>query len=51
MSNTASRRQWTSEMDVPPSERVRQHWARAKTAAVAGGTAWQNGSAARMAAT
>ncbi len=43
-------RQWISEMDVPPSERMRQQWARAKAAAAAGGTAWQNGSAARVAA-
>ncbi len=44
-------RQWVSEMDVPPSERMRQQWARARAAAAAGGTAWQNGSAARVAAT
>jgi hypothetical protein len=39
-------RRWVSEMDVPPSQQVRQQWARAKAAAVAGTSAWQNGSAA-----
>ena len=39
-------RQWVSEMDVPPSERLRQQWARAKAAAAAGGSAWQNGTTA-----
>jgi hypothetical protein len=43
-------RQWVGEMDVPPSERARQQWARAKAAAVAGTAAWQNGSAVRAAA-
>ena len=42
-------RQWVSEMEVPPSERARQQWARAKAAATAGATAWQNGPAARVA--
>ena len=40
----AATRQWISEMEVPPSERARQQWARAKTAALAGASAWQNGS-------
>ena len=41
-------RQWIAEMEVPPSERVRQNWARAKAAAAAGGSAWQNGTTARV---
>jgi hypothetical protein len=40
-------RQWVSEMDVPPSERLRQQWVRAKAAAAAGGSAWQDGTTAR----
>jgi hypothetical protein len=43
-------RQWVRQMDVPPGERVRQQWARAKAAAIAGGAAWQNGSAVHAAA-
>jgi len=33
---------------VPPSERARQQWARAKTAALAGASAWQDGTAASV---
>jgi aminoglycoside phosphotransferase (APT) family kinase protein len=36
------------EMDVLPSERARQQWARAKIAALAGASAWQNGTAASV---
>jgi hypothetical protein len=43
-------RAWVREMEVPPSERVRQQWARAKAAAAAGSSAWQNGSAVGAAA-
>lgn len=46
----AATRAWVREMEVPPSERVRQQWARAKAAAVAGSSAWQNGSAVGAAA-
>jgi hypothetical protein len=31
-------------MEVPPSELARQQWIRAKSAALAGASAWQNGS-------
>ena len=41
-------RQWVAEMEVPPSERVRQGWARAKAAAAAGSSAWQNETTARV---
>lgn len=44
----AATRQWISEMDVPPSERARQQWSRAKAAASAGASAWQNGTAASV---
>ena len=44
----AATRQWINEMDVPPSERARQQWARAKTAALAGASAWQDGTAASV---
>lgn len=46
----AATRAWVREMEVPPSERVRQQWARAKAAAVAGSSAWQNGPAVGVAA-
>lgn len=36
-------RRWVQEMDVPPSELVKRHWTRARTAAAAGSTAWRNG--------
>jgi hypothetical protein len=35
-------------MEVPPSERMRQQWARAKAAAAAGSSAWQNGTTERV---
>lgn len=41
-------RQWVAEMEVPPSERVKQGWARAKAAAAAGSSAWQDGTTARV---
>ena len=41
-------RQWIAEMEVPPSERMRQQWARAKAAAAAGSSAWQNGTTASV---
>ena len=41
-------RQWIAEMEVPPSERMRQQWARAKAAAAAGSSAWQNGTTERV---
>lgn len=43
----AATRRWVREMEVPPSELARQHWARARTAAAAGSAAWRNGRAAR----
>lgn len=43
----AATRRWVREMEVPPGELARQHWARARTAAAAGGAAWRNGRAAR----
>ena len=39
----AATRQWISEMEVPPSELAKIHWARARAAATAGANAWQNG--------
>jgi hypothetical protein len=44
----AATRQWISEMEVPPSERIKQQWTRAKAAAAAGSSAWQDGSAAHV---
>jgi hypothetical protein len=41
-------RQWIAEIEVPPSEQLRQQWARAKAAAAAGSSAWQDGSTARV---
>lgn len=43
-------RQRVREMPVPPSELARLNWVRAKTAAAAGVTAWQNGIAEPAAA-
>ena len=40
----AATRQWVGEMEVPPSEVAKQQWTRAKAAALAGASAWQNGS-------
>ena len=39
-------RHWVQEMDTPPGELAKQNWARAKTAARAGASAWQNGTRA-----
>jgi hypothetical protein len=44
----AATRQWISEMEVPPSERARQQWTRAKAAARAGASSWQNGTEASV---
>ena len=41
-------RRWIQEMDVPPSEQARIKWSQAKSAAVAGAAAWQNGASARQ---
>jgi hypothetical protein len=46
----AATRQWVREMEVPPSERARQQWARAKAAALAGASAWQDGGGTSVAA-
>ena len=43
-------RRWIREMDVPPSEQARIKWAQAKSAAVAGTAAWQNGTSSRQSA-
>jgi hypothetical protein len=43
-------RQWIREMEVPPSELARIKWGQARSAAVAGAAAWQNGVSARDAA-
>lgn len=43
-------RQWIQEMETPPSELARVKWAQAKTAAVAGASAWKDGAAASNAA-
>ena len=40
-------RAWARAMEVPPSER--QQWSRAKAAAAAGSSAWQNRSVVRAA--
>ncbi|HEV2372451.1 MAG TPA: hypothetical protein VGS19_09785 [Streptosporangiaceae bacterium] len=36
-------RRWVQDMETPPSELAKQNWERAKTAARAGATAWQDG--------
>ena len=41
-------RRWIQQMDVPPSEQAKIRWSQAKSAAVAGAAAWQNGGAARQ---
>ena len=46
----AATRQWVGEMEVPPSELARQQWTRAKAAALAGASAWQDGSETSVAA-
>jgi hypothetical protein len=38
---TATRR-WVRQMDVPPGELARHHWARARAATSAGASAWRN---------
>ncbi len=43
-------RRWIREMEVPPREQARIKWAQAKTAAVAGAAAWQNGVSAHQGA-
>jgi len=43
-------RQRVREMPVPPSELARLNWVRAKTAAAAGVSSWQNGTAEPVAA-
>ncbi len=39
----AATRQWINEMEVPPSELAKIKWSQAKAAALAGASAWQNG--------
>jgi hypothetical protein len=39
----SSTRRWVQAMEVPPSELARLKWVQARTAAVAGTAAWQNG--------
>jgi hypothetical protein len=39
----AATRRWVDQMEVPPSQLARQQWARARSAAAAGASAWQNG--------
>jgi hypothetical protein len=39
----AAGRRWVRQMDTPPSELAKQHWARARTATAAGVGAWRNG--------
>ena len=43
-------RRWIEEMEVPPNELAKIKWAQAKSAAVAGSAAWQNGVQARQGA-
>jgi hypothetical protein len=43
-------RRWIREMEVPPHEQARIKWVQAKTAAVAGAAAWQNGVSAHESA-
>jgi hypothetical protein len=40
----AATRRWINQMETPPGELARRHWARAKAATAAGASAWQNGS-------
>jgi hypothetical protein len=46
----AATRRWVREMEVPPRQLAQQQWARARAAAVAGTSAWQNGKLAPEAA-
>jgi hypothetical protein len=43
-------RRWVNQMDVPPRQLAQQQWARARAAAAAGSSAWQNGKRAHEAA-
>lgn len=38
----AATRRWLRELEVPPSEVVKQKWGQTKAATVAGATAWQH---------
>ena len=40
-------RRWIRDMEVPPSELAKIKWSQARSAAVAGAAAWQNGVSAR----
>ena len=40
-------RRWIQDLEVPPSELAKIKWAQARSAAVAGTAAWQNGVSAR----
>jgi len=46
----AATRRWVDQMEVPPSQQARQQWARARAAAAAGSSAWQDGKQAHAAA-
>ena len=46
----AATRRWVDQMEVPPSQQARQQWARARAAAAAGASAWQDGTQAHAAA-
>jgi hypothetical protein len=46
---TAATRRWVRDMEVPPSELAKLKWTQAKTAALAGAAAWQNGRPAQSA--
>jgi hypothetical protein len=46
----AATRRWVDQMEVPPSQLARQNWARARAAATAGASAWQDGKQAHEAA-
>ncbi|MDR0344521.1 MAG: hypothetical protein LBI49_15680 [Nocardiopsaceae bacterium] len=35
-------RRWVRQLDVPPGELARHHWARARAATSAGASAWRN---------
>jgi hypothetical protein len=42
----AAARRYVNNMEVPPSELAKHHWARARAATVAGASAWRNGTGA-----
>ena len=42
----AAARRYVNNMEVPPGELAKQHWARARAATVAGASAWRNGAGA-----